>query len=115
MKVNNMDKIPQLLWTPAKQEPWYDQIKDDIQNSKRPTDKMSVKQIKEMYIERKFLCDTCGKEFDKTDFTLEEHILHLIDPIYYWSCEDCFQSDLRNNRIIAMSEEKIQNWQCEGK
>jgi hypothetical protein len=104
--------IPKLHWTPSKQEQWYLQVRDDIIKSKRPIDKMSRKEINEMYTEGKFLCDSCGKKFDKTNYTLKEHVIHLIDPLYYWICEDCFQSDLRNNRIIAMSEEpKPENWQ----
>ena len=54
--------------------------------------------------ERKFLCDTCGEKIEgKNNCTLKEHILHLINPSYLWSCEACFQDDLRNNRIIATS------------
>ena len=66
-----------------------------------------------MYIERKFLCDACGKPFDKTTFTLEDHILHLINPLYHWSCEDyCIQSDLRNGRVIArIAETESAPWQ----
>lgn len=95
---------------PIKQQQWFKQIRDEIANSKRPIDKMSIAEIRKMYQERKFLCDSCGKQFDKCEYTLEEHIIHLINPSYFWSCEDCFQNDLRNDRIIAMPEEKIDQW-----
>jgi hypothetical protein len=100
-------KIYELTWIPAKEEPWYLQIKDEIPKSERPIDNMSTKQIRKMYMYNVFLCDSCGKEFDKTNFTLKEHILHLIDPLYYWSCENCFQQDLREGRVIAMENELV--------
>lgn len=54
-----MDK---LFLEPIRQETWYLQIKDEISHSKRPIDKMSIAEILQMYRERKFLCDTCGKQ-----------------------------------------------------
>lgn len=102
--------IPNLHIEPIKQEAWHIQIKDEIKNSKKTMDKLSLFEIRKMYQEREFLCDNCGKKLEKCDFTLEEHILHVINPLYYWCCEDCFQSDLRSDRIISIGEEKIEDW-----
>ena len=99
-----------------KQQAWHLQIKDEISKNKRPIDKLSIAEIRKMYQERKFLCDSCGNELGKCEYTLEEHITHLINPSYYWCCEDCLQNDLRSNRIIAISEEpKPENWQIENR
>jgi hypothetical protein len=55
-----------------------------------------------MYRERKFVCDTCGKELvGKIDFSLEDHIAHMINPIVLWSCEDCIMSDIKNRKVIS--------------
>ncbi len=98
-------KTPQLfLGEPIKQEAWYLQIKDEIPHSKRPIDKMSIADVLHMYRERKFVCDTCGKELGKIDFPLEEHIAHMINPIILWSCEDCIMSDIKNGRVIAATD-----------
>jgi len=98
----------QILFSePIKQEAWYKQhlsIIQEITKRERPIDKMSIAEIRKMYNEKKFLCDSCGKEFDKVNYTLDEHILHLIYPLYLWSCENCFQDDLQNGRIIATAE-----------
>ena|SRR5688500_7486321 len=99
--------VTELFYRPAKNEPWYLQIRDEIPKSKRPIDQMSIKQIRKMYVENRFLCDSCGKEFKITHFTLKEHVLHLIDPLYYWSCEDCYQRDMREGNIIAMYQESV--------
>ncbi|MGH9999013.1 MAG: hypothetical protein ACRD90_04030 [Nitrosopumilaceae archaeon] len=105
-----------LSFTPIKQEAWYKQIREDIAKGKRPIDRMSIAEIKKLYEEKKFLCDSCGKEIGKCDYTLEEHVLHLINPSYLWTCEDCYQSDLRSDRIIAMTEEpKPEVWQDQNK
>ena len=90
---------------PIKQEAWYLQIKDKIQHSKRPIDKMSVAEIRKIYQEKDFVCDTCGSKFEKDNFTLEEHITHLINPIVLWSCEDCIMKDLKQDNIIAAIDE----------
>jgi hypothetical protein len=104
---------PVLFSKPIKQESWYLQIKEKIGKSKRPIDNMSVAQVRQIYIDRQFLCDLCGKILQNpSNISLEEHILHLINPSVEWSCEDCFQSDLRNGRILAMSEDpKAEQWQ----
>lgn len=106
--------IPQLHCKPIKQQSWYLQIKDTIQNSKRPIDKMSIAEIRKMYEDNNFVCDTCGKKFEKDNFTLEEHITHLINPIVLWSCEDCIMTDLKQGNIIGSTEEsKPEKWQTE--
>ena len=84
-----------------KQEAWYLQIKDKICSSKRPIDKMPIAKILQMYEQRAFLCDTCGKELGRTDFSLEDHIAHMINPLILWSCEDCLMDDMKNGRVIG--------------
>lgn len=108
-------ETPKLFLTPIKQEAWYKQIREEIAISKRPIDKMSVAEISKMHDEQKFLCDTCGKELGKSDVSVKDHVLHLINPSIWWCCEDCYQSDLRNDRIIAMEEERSESWQEQNK
>lgn len=110
-----MSDIPELYTSPIKQEAWYKQIRKEIENSKRPIDKMSIAEINKMYEEGKFLCDTCGKEMIGSKILLKDHILHLINPSILWCCEDCYQSDLRNDRIIAMEESHPESWQEQNK
>lgn len=106
--------LPDLFSEPLKQEAWYKQVVQDISTSKRPIDKMSIAEVRNMYQQHMFLCDSCGKALLRGDFTLEEHIIHMINPSYHWSCEDCFQDDLRNNRIIAMTDENPpEKWQVD--
>ena len=100
--------IPKLHSHPIPQIAWYLQIKDRIPQSKRPTDKMTTAEIGEMYRTNKFLCDTCNKELGKCNFTLEEHILHLINPMILWTCKNCLFDDMKNGRVIA-SLSKISN------
>ena len=93
---------------PIKQEAWHLQLKDKRQSGKRPIDKMSTAQVLQMYRERKFLCDTCGKELvGRVDFSLEDHIVHLINPIMLWSCEDCIMDDYKNGRVIATTPDNF--------
>jgi len=106
--------FPHLHFQPIKQEAWYLQIKDEISNSKRPIDEMSIAEIRKMYQENIFSCDTCGKKFEKNNFTLDEHITHLINPIVLWSCEDCIMKDLKQGNIVGATEEPEPNqWQSE--
>jgi hypothetical protein len=93
------------LGEPIKQDAWYFQIKDEIPHSKRPIDKKPIAEILQMYRARKFLCDTCGKELiGKIDFSIEDHIAHMINPIILWSCEDCIMSDIKNGRVVAATD-----------
>lgn len=110
-----MKDVPKLFTNPIKQEAWYKQIRGRIEKSKRPIDKMSVKEIRKLYQEKRFLCDTCGKEIQKCNFTLEDHIIHLINPSVLWCCEDCYQNDLRNGKIIGMISSATDSWQDENK
>jgi hypothetical protein len=89
---------------PVKQQAWYLQIKDQIQSSKRLIDKMPIAAILEMYRERKFRCDTCGKDLGRIDFSFEDHIAHMINPSIIWSCEDCLIDDMKHNRIVASTD-----------
>lgn len=105
---------PLLCSEPLKQQAWYKQIKDKILDSQRSIDRLSIAQIREMYLERKFLCDICEKQLEKCDISMVDHITHLINPSYKWVCEDCFQNDLRNNRIIGLTEENPpKKWQLD--
>lgn len=99
--------IPKLHSHPIPQIAWYLQIKDRIPQSKRPTDKMTTAEIGEMYRTNKFLCDTCNKELGKCNFTLEEHILHLINPMILWTCKNCLFDDMKNGRVIASLSKDI--------
>lgn len=104
----------ELYFQPIKQEDWYKQIKDRIVNSKRPIDKMSIKEINQMYENKKFLCDDCGKELEKSDIPLEDHISHLINPMVLWSCEDCIIKCMKNGNVIGATEEpKPDQWQLD--
>lgn len=104
----------ELDFKPIKQQAWYLQIKENISNSKRSIDKMSIAEIRKMYQENNFNCDTCGKKFEKNNFTLEEHITHLINPIVLWSCEDCIVHDLKQGNVLGSTEEpKFEKWQTE--
>jgi len=100
-----------------KQAPWIEQRKtliDEYHAQIKPIDRMSFAEISRMYDENNFLCDVCGKKLGKCNYTLKDHIFHLIHPTFQWSCEDCFQDDLRNDRIIAMEEEpKPEKWQID--
>jgi transcription initiation factor IIE alpha subunit len=104
----NKGDIPELFSEPIKQQAWhiqYKTIRKKITTRfQRPIDEMSMANIAEMYKSKTFLCDSCGKELGGCNYTLEDHVLHLIDPRYYWSCGDCIQDDFRNGRVIAMSE-----------
>lgn len=97
------ESIPQIAW--------YLQIKDEMPHSKRPIDKMTTAEIVDMYEQKNFLCDTCGKELGKCDFSLQDHVIHLINPMILWSCEDCLINDVKNSRIIGSTKEpNPQNW-----
>jgi hypothetical protein len=102
---------PKIFSKPLKPESWYKQytrIIEEMTRRERPIDKLTIAEIGKMYEERNFLCDSCGKKIeDKNICTLKEHILHLIDPFYEWCCEECFQQDLREGRIIAMEDELL--------
>jgi hypothetical protein len=99
-----MDNL--FLREPIRQEAWYLQIKDEILRSKRPIDSMPIAEVLQMYRERKFVCDTCGKDLvgRSTDISLEDHIAHIINPVVLWSCEDCIMSDINNERVMGATE-----------
>jgi len=95
---------------PIPQISWYIQLKDKFDSSTRTIDRMNLVQIGRMYSEGIFLCDTCGKKLDKCSLSTEEHILHLLNPMVLWSCDDCIISDLKNKRIIASLENTEESW-----
>jgi len=96
-------EAPKLSMEPIPQIAWYLQIKDEMPKSKRPLDKMPIAQIKEMYEAGFIQCDMCGKKLKITSckYNLTEHIIHLINPHTFWSCEGCYLQDKREGRIIA--------------
>ena len=104
---------PELNIKPAKQIPWYLQIKDNIIYSKRIIDELSIKEINQMYKSKKFLCDDCGKELEKSDIPMDDHISHLINPRVIWSCEDCIIQCMKNGNVIASNEPEPESWQTE--
>lgn len=115
-----MSEFPLLGCDPVKNGAWYEQIKDNISNSKRFIDKMSLAEINAMYKQREFICDGCGKHLDSVNFklnkdTFEKHIIHLINPLFYWVCEDCIHYELKNGNVIAMTEDKDEEWQIENR
>jgi len=97
---------PTLTSKPIPQIAWHLQIKEQITRSNRTIDKMSINQIALMYRDNKLLCDTCRKDLGNSDFKLEDHVIHLINPSIVWSCEDCIIDDMKNGRIIAETPEK---------
>jgi len=100
-----------LYFEPIRQESWYLQIKEKITYSKRSIDKMSIAEIIEMYQNKNFLCDSCGKKLGKNNFTLEDHITHLINPIVLWNCDDCIIKDIHNGKIMGQTETEPEDWQ----
>lgn len=69
-----MTSLPKLFSTPIKQEAWYKQVREEIAKEKRPIDRMSTNEIAQMYKDKKFVCDSCGKELselEKNSFSLE--------------------------------------------
>ena len=104
--------IANLHFKLIKQEAWYLQIKDEIIHSKKSMDKMSIAEILKIYDGKKYLCDTCNKELGgKNNFTLVDHITHLINPTVLWSCEDCIIKDMKSGNIIGEAETKLESWQ----
>lgn len=88
-------KLPQIAW--------WKQIKDELPKSKKPMDKMPIREIMELYKSGFILCDSCGKKMKITDckYDLTEHIIHMINPMALWSCEGCYLQDKRQGRIIG--------------
>jgi hypothetical protein len=114
--VNDIDNLPRLSRIPIPQVAWYLQNEHRFREGKRIIDNMTTLQISKMYEEKKFLCDICGKGLGKSDYSLQDHILHLINPMILWYCEDCVQKDLRNGRIIAWAKEsEVHQWQIMNK
>jgi hypothetical protein len=106
--VDKVDNIPKLHVRSIPQVAWHLQIKESVARSKRTIDKMSINDIATMYRNGNLLCDTCGKSLGKGfDFALEDHIIHLINPGFVWSCEDCILDDVKNGRIIAQTQDKL--------
>lgn len=75
---------------------------------------MSIKEINQMYEQKKFLCDDYGKELEKSDILIEDHVSHLINPRIIWSCEDCIIKCIKNGDVIASTKEsKPEQWQLD--
>jgi hypothetical protein len=108
--VNDLDNTPRLYRRAIPNAAWYIQAKEGIERGKRTVDRMSISDIAVMYRDAKFLCDTCGKSLGKFDFDLKDHIIHLVNPSFVWSCEDCIIDDMKNGRIIAETPDRP-SWQ----
>ena len=54
-----------------------------------------------MYDKNESICDDCGKPFDANNLSLKDHIMHMINPMYYWSCTACLVELHRRGGIIA--------------
>jgi hypothetical protein len=67
-------------------------------------DKMPIAEILQMYRARKFLCDTCSKELDKIDFSIEDHIAHMINPIILWKMGSCSTVSIVSYLTLEMEE-----------
>lgn len=75
---------------------------------------MSIKEINQMYEQKKTLCDDCGKELEKSNIPLDDHISHLINPRVIWSCEDCIIKCVKDGRVIASTKEpEPEQWQVD--
>ena len=96
MKNLTVEHVPQVAW--------YKQIKDEISKGHRIIDQYSIKDIDDMYRDKMFICDLCGACIDGSNFSLSDHIIHLINPMVHWSCDNCIGRDLKNGVIIAASE-----------
>ena len=107
--------VRQLSIKPKKQQAWHKQIKQELQKNIRTIDRLSIAQIRDMYENKKFLCDTCGAKLDRIDLPIIQHITHMINPRVLWSCDDCIADDFKNNRVIGVSEVRPQSWQLENR
>jgi hypothetical protein len=84
---------------------WYLQIRDKIPKSFRLIDKMATWEIGEMYRQQFFFCDTCWNEYGyPINYSMEHHILHLINPKILWSCEECSDDDFKSGRVIGVAK-----------
>lgn len=108
--MDEVDNMPKLHVRSIPQVAWHLQIKERLARSKRTIDNMSINDFATMYRNRNLLSDTCGKSLGRFDFTLEDHIIHLINPSFVWSCEDCILDDMKNGRIIAQTHDRP-SWQ----
>jgi len=94
--------IADLHIKPIKQEAWHLSINNKMNKSKRIIDAMSQGEIYQMYQDKNFVCDTCGKTIPNVNLIpIEQHAIHLIDPTCYWVCESCEKKDFKNNNVIA--------------
>lgn len=90
---------------PPKQTPWHLNINDEMSKSKRIIDTMSLGEIYQMYKDKEFVCDSCGKIIRNVNLIpIEQHMIHLIDTTCHWVCETCEKKDFDNNNVIAKEQ-----------
>lgn len=95
--------IANLHSKPPKQEAWHKQVSKNMNKSQRIIDTMSQGEIYQMYKNKEFVCDDCGKQIPNVHLIpIEQHMIHLIDPTCHWVCETCTDDDLENDKVIAM-------------
>jgi len=70
----------------------------------RRTDRMTINEIFRLYNQNIIPCDSCEKNIPLTNskLTLEQHVIHAINPRCLWTCEECLQEDIKNKRIIGI-------------
>ena len=89
------------------QEAWWKQ--NDYSKSLKPTDKMPIAEIVKMYESGFVVCDICGKkiELDGSNYTVLDHILHIINSSILWFCDGCVLECKRKGQFIGECESNI--------
>lgn len=102
---------PQLTIAPAKKIPFWMIISKDVAQSNyhKPILEYTIRDIATMYEKEEFICDTCGNPLGKINFSLWDHISHLINPLILWSCDNCIEKDRKEGKIIAESSSNSTN------
>ena len=78
---------------------------------------MSLSEIREMYSLKKFACDSCGKDLEECNLSLEDHMIHLINPLVLWKCKSCLSRSIKQNKIIQVTDNSNNpyQWQLQNK
>ena len=89
-----------------KQQEWHKQFFEHYDKPHikfiRRTDRMSIKEILDLYRQNLIPCDTCDRNISLkgSKLTLLDHISHTLNPKCLWGCDICIQRDYREGRII---------------